>query len=205
MFRYKLRTLLIVLALGPPVLAQDAQLPILGKWRIVAQEAAGGIDDAEPDDEIVVFSDDHLLCDDDGKPVKCKCSYDSRTKPMRVEWDSPETDGMCGTWDLANRRREPADLRSYRHSRESPGLSEGIKSHKGDPAVKLLLFCASQMIRQLPKSQERPMFRFTIRDVLWLTVVVALAVGWWMDHREQSSRRDTTWAMLNRYTPAEYK
>jgi hypothetical protein len=29
-----------------------------------------------------------------------------------------------------------------------------------------------------------PMFRFTIRDVLWLTVVVALAVGWWIDHRK---------------------
>jgi hypothetical protein len=27
------------------------------------------------------------------------------------------------------------------------------------------------------------MFRFTIRDVLWLTVVVGLAVGWWLDHR----------------------
>jgi hypothetical protein len=25
------------------------------------------------------------------------------------------------------------------------------------------------------------MFRFTIRDVLWLTVMVALAVGWWLD------------------------
>jgi hypothetical protein len=25
------------------------------------------------------------------------------------------------------------------------------------------------------------MFRFTIRDVLWLTVVVAMAVGWWQD------------------------
>ena len=24
------------------------------------------------------------------------------------------------------------------------------------------------------------MFRFTIRDVLWLTAVVALAVGWWV-------------------------
>ena len=28
------------------------------------------------------------------------------------------------------------------------------------------------------------MFRFTIRDLLWLTVVVALGVGWWC--REQS-------------------
>ena len=25
-------------------------------------------------------------------------------------------------------------------------------------------------------------FRFTIRDLLWLTVVVALAVGWWLDN-----------------------
>ena len=25
------------------------------------------------------------------------------------------------------------------------------------------------------------MFGFTIRDVLWLTVVVALAAGWWID------------------------
>jgi hypothetical protein len=27
------------------------------------------------------------------------------------------------------------------------------------------------------------MFRFTIRDVLWLTVVVALAVGWILERR----------------------
>jgi uncharacterized membrane-anchored protein YhcB (DUF1043 family) len=25
------------------------------------------------------------------------------------------------------------------------------------------------------------MFRFTIRDVLWLTALVALAIGWWVD------------------------
>jgi hypothetical protein len=28
------------------------------------------------------------------------------------------------------------------------------------------------------------MLRFTIRDVLWLTVVVGLAVGWWLDRGE---------------------
>jgi len=28
------------------------------------------------------------------------------------------------------------------------------------------------------------MFRFTIRDVLWLTVVVALGVAWWIEHRQ---------------------
>jgi hypothetical protein len=26
------------------------------------------------------------------------------------------------------------------------------------------------------------MFRFTIRDVLWLTVVVAMGAGWWFEH-----------------------
>jgi hypothetical protein len=30
-------------------------------------------------------------------------------------------------------------------------------------------------------------FRFTIRDLLWLTAVVALAVGWWLDHRRLTS------------------
>jgi len=28
------------------------------------------------------------------------------------------------------------------------------------------------------------MFRFTIRDLLWLTVGVGLSVGWWLDHRQ---------------------
>ncbi len=29
--------------------------------------------------------------------------------------------------------------------------------------------------------------RFTIRDLLWLAVVAALAVGWWIDHRNLSA------------------
>jgi len=33
------------------------------------------------------------------------------------------------------------------------------------------------------------MFRFTIRDVLWLTVVVALAVGWWVDRSQVASAK----------------
>jgi hypothetical protein len=36
------------------------------------------------------------------------------------------------------------------------------------------------------------MFRFTIRDVLWLTVVVGLGCGWWLQFRsitEESLRR----------------
>jgi hypothetical protein len=34
------------------------------------------------------------------------------------------------------------------------------------------------------------MFRFTIRDVLWLTAVVALGVGWWVDHRQSQRWED---------------
>jgi hypothetical protein len=34
------------------------------------------------------------------------------------------------------------------------------------------------------------MFRFTIRDVLWLTVVVALAVGWWLDQDRLRRQRE---------------
>jgi hypothetical protein len=30
------------------------------------------------------------------------------------------------------------------------------------------------------------MFRFTIRDVLWLTALVAMGAGWWLDHRQIS-------------------
>ena len=32
--------------------------------------------------------------------------------------------------------------------------------------------------------------RFTIRDLLWLAVVVALVVGWWVDHREMQRKYD---------------
>jgi hypothetical protein len=30
--------------------------------------------------------------------------------------------------------------------------------------------------------------RFTIRDLLWLTVVVALAAGWWISYRQMQSK-----------------
>ena len=29
--------------------------------------------------------------------------------------------------------------------------------------------------------------KFLIRDLLWLTLVVALAVAWWLDHRRQAA------------------
>ena len=40
------------------------------------------------------------------------------------------------------------------------------------------------------------MFRFTIRDVLWLTAVVALAVGWFVEHRATERRFATQEARL---------
>jgi hypothetical protein len=32
-------------------------------------------------------------------------------------------------------------------------------------------------------------FRFTIRDLLWLTALVALAAGWWSAHRQFSEQQ----------------
>ena len=45
------------------------------------------------------------------------------------------------------------------------------------------------------------MFRFTIRDVLWLMVVVGLGIGWFADHRKQvgqAQRDHWNFRMLSR-------
>ena len=34
------------------------------------------------------------------------------------------------------------------------------------------------------------MFRFTIRDVVWLMMVAALTAAWWVDHRMAATWRD---------------
>jgi hypothetical protein len=31
-------------------------------------------------------------------------------------------------------------------------------------------------------------FRFTIRDLFWLTALIAMGIGWWLDHRAQVER-----------------
>jgi hypothetical protein len=36
------------------------------------------------------------------------------------------------------------------------------------------------------------MFRFTIRDVLWLTALVAMAVGWWAYSRRAAAHQAAT-------------
>jgi hypothetical protein len=37
-------------------------------------------------------------------------------------------------------------------------------------------------------------FRFTTRDLLWLTLVVAMGFGWWIDHARLQSKIDA-WPM----------
>jgi hypothetical protein len=34
-----------------------------------------------------------------------------------------------------------------------------------------------------------PMFRFTIRDLLWLTAITAVGAGWWVSHSHQAAQK----------------
>jgi hypothetical protein len=49
--------------------------------------------------------------------------------------------------------------------------------------------------------KPRPMFRFTIRDVLWLMVVAALGVGWGLEHWLFCDRM----RIVRRYNPMLYE
>ena len=48
------------------------------------------------------------------------------------------------------------------------------------------------------------MFRFTIRDLLWLMVVVGLAVGWWLDHRAVGALRAHAWLLRDALEQARW-
>ena len=43
--------------------------------------------------------------------------------------------------------------------------------------------------------------RFTIRDLLWLAALAALAVGWWMDHQRLTETKSPYLQLLER-TPS---
>ena len=45
------------------------------------------------------------------------------------------------------------------------------------------------------------MLRFTIRDLLWLTLVVGLAVAWWVDHRRQADEMQNFKDPWQRFEP----
>jgi hypothetical protein len=46
-----------------------------------------------------------------------------------------------------------------------------------------------------PKRDRPSLHSFSIRDLLWLTIVVALGVAWWLDHRRQEAEN----VKLNEY------
>jgi len=39
------------------------------------------------------------------------------------------------------------------------------------------------------QARRLPLFRFTIRHLLWLTAFVALGTAWWVEHRRNSAPR----------------
>jgi len=43
------------------------------------------------------------------------------------------------------------------------------------------------------------MFRFTIRDALLVMVIVALGLGWWIDHMEKTAEREEHTALKEKY------
>ena len=54
------------------------------------------------------------------------------------------------------------------------------------------------------------MFRFTIRDVLWLTVVVAMGLAWWNDRRQAEREKQAVFqerdaAVANEHRLAELR
>jgi|GEM_PF-5292348 len=55
------------------------------------------------------------------------------------------------------------------------------------PSIGKLQYLLSQYDRDnhdRMKPQEEPMFRFTIRELVLLTLVVAMGVAWWIDRRQ---------------------
>jgi len=47
------------------------------------------------------------------------------------------------------------------------------------------------------------MFRFTIRDVLWLTVVVAVVVAWWLHVQSVEEHNRSEWQEFHQMVSAE--
>jgi hypothetical protein len=48
-------------------------------------------------------------------------------------------------------------------------------------------FLRGGKMRASPTHQESTMFKFTIRDLFWLILVVAMALGWWVDRGSLAS------------------
>ena len=59
--------------------------------------------------------------------------------------------------------------------------------------------------RPLPGGYCRPMFRFGIRDVLWLTFAVAMGLGCWLDRRAVLNAGNARSALIQREAEAKAK
>lgn len=47
----------------------------------------------------------------------------------------------------------------------------------------------------MSETPKRGWFRFSTRDLLWLTAVIALILGWWVEHREDYKWRQRAGAL----------
>ena len=54
------------------------------------------------------------------------------------------------------------------------------------------------MLIKLAGESPDPMFRFTIRDVLWLTLLVAVCCAWWLHVRYAEIRQAVLTQEINR-------
>ena len=96
------------------------------------------------------------------------------THPVEVTGDSVLPDPNC-----------PKDQRK---TIQNPDKAKG----KPPSVCGLVWLNASRVSRRWLRNPA-PMFRFTIRDVLWLTVVVAMGVALWMDHYRNSEAGQLRW------------
>jgi hypothetical protein len=55
---------------------------------------------------------------------------------------------------------------------------------------------------------KRCWFRFSIRDLLWLTALAAVFVVWWLDHQRlseqiESLKSNDTWSSTSSFSPTQ--
>lgn len=46
--------------------------------------------------------------------------------------------------------------------------------------------------------------KFSIRDLLFVTVIIALAVAWWLDHRRLAAKVETAGPKMTEVSPGRY-
>lgn len=55
------------------------------------------------------------------------------------------------------------------------------------------------MCRKLPASNAgSKQVRFSIKDILWLTTLIGIGAGWYLDHRAATVREEADWDALSR-------